>query len=397
MKAKLFLTATFAFLLLSCNASKQVAKAINNGNYDQAIMQAHKKLVSNKDKKSNQSLIILLEDAYAKAKARDLENIKKWSLDGHTKNLENIYNTYSNLNRRQELIKPLLPLKIVNEGRNASFQLNDYSTHLKDAKNSLVAYLYDEALLKMKSKNKFEIRKAYDDFKYINQLSPNFKEVNQKMDEAYHLGTDYVHVFTNNQTQVVIPLRLEDDLLDFSTYGLNDKWTVYHNKKNNSIKYDFEIAVNFREINISPEQIREKEVTQEKQIKDGLQNLLDGNGNVVRDSLGRPIKVDKFKTVSATVYQFHQVKAVNVVAKVDFVDNQTKQLINNFPLGSEFVFEHYYATLRGDRRALDDVYITYLNNRALPFPANEQMVYNAGEDIKNKLKTIISNNRLRRY
>jgi hypothetical protein len=142
--------------------------------------------------------------------------------------------------------------------------------------------------------------------------------------------------------------------------------------------------------------VREKEITQEKQIKDGVQNLLDNNGNVVRDSLGRPIKVDKFKTIRATVYQSQQFKAVNVVAKVDYIDNKNKQLINSFPLGSEFIFDHYYARVTGDRRALDDIYLTYLNNRVVPFPTNEQMVFNAGEDIKNKLKFIITNNRLRR-
>jgi hypothetical protein len=260
-----------------------------------------------------------------------------------------------------------------------------------------VAFLYDQAVSLSKSKNKMDIRKAYEDFVYINQLSPYFKDVSKKIDETFQMGADYVHVYTKNQTQVMIPLRLEDDLLDFSTYGLNDKWTVYHNRKNNTINYDFNIEVNFREINISPEQVREREIIQEKQIKDGMQNLLDAQGNIVKDSLGRPIKVDKFKTVSAKVYQFHQLKAVNVVAKIDYIDNQSKQLINTFPLGSEFVFQHYYATIQGDRRALDDIYLTHINNRITPFPTNEQMVFSAGEDIKNKLKQIIVNNRFRRY
>jgi hypothetical protein len=301
------------------------------------------------------------------------------------------------LNKRQYLIKPLLPLRIVNENRQATFDFNDYSTHLSNSKNSLVAFLYDQAVSLSKSKNKMDIRKAYEDFVYINQLSPYFKDVSKKIDETFQMGADYVHVYTKNQTQVMIPLRLEDDLLDFSTYGLNDKWTVYHNRKNNTINYDFNIEVNFREINISPEQVREREIIQEKQIKDGMQNLLDAQGNIVKDSLGRPIKVDKFKTVSAKVYQFHQLKAVNVVAKIDYIDNQSKQLINTFPLGSEFVFQHYYATIQGDRRALDDIYLTHINNRITPFPTNEQMVFSAGEDIKNKLKQIIVNNRFRRY
>ena len=275
MKIKIFFSVILSLLLLACNTTNQVSKAINYGNYDEAIQRAYKKLVVDKNNKSNQELIVLLEDAFAKANARDLENIKRWSLEGNSRNLENIYNAYLNLTNRQDLIKPILPLKIVNSGKNAEFKMSDYSIQLLDAKNKLVVFLYEDALIKLKSKNKFEIRKAYDNFVFINQLSPNYKDVNNKTKETYHLGTDFVYVFTNNQTQMVIPTRLESDLLDFSTFGLNDKWTVYHSKKILNINYDFQIAINFREINISPEQTREKEILQEKQIKDGFRNILD--------------------------------------------------------------------------------------------------------------------------
>jgi hypothetical protein len=38
------------------------------------------------------------------------------------------------------------------------------------------------------------------------------------------------------------------------------------------------------------------------------------------------------------------------------------------------------------------VSITLFDRRALPFPNNEQMVYNTAEDLKAKFKTIISRN-----
>lgn len=94
---------------------------------------------------------------------------------------------------------------------------------------------------------------------------------------------------------MVIPIILQNELLDFSTYGINDKWTVYHNNKQNGINYDYGLIMNFREINISPEQIKEKEFHNEKQIKDGFKTVVDRNGKIVKDSLGNPIKVDNFK------------------------------------------------------------------------------------------------------
>jgi len=177
---------------------------------------------------------------------------------------------------------------------------------------------------------------------------------------------------------------------------LNDKWTVYHSNRLKDITYDYGLIVNFRAINISPEQIKEKEFIKEKQIKDGLKTLLDANGNVVRDSLGNPIKVDNFKTIRVNIYEFRQFKATQVTAKVDYIDLKSNQLIETFPLASEFVFEHIYATYNGDRRACDDSYLPFFDRRSVPFPSNEQMVYDSGEDLKAKLKDIIFRNKFRR-
>ena len=278
--------------------------------------------------------------------------------------------------------------------------LNHFSlfsqSEIIDSKNALSNYLYTNSKNLLQTANKIEARKVFDDLNYLNSINPGFKDVKKLIEEAQFKGTDFVNVYTKNETNMMIPIRLQDDLLDFSTYGLNDKWTVYHSNRQQGITYDFGIILNFREINISPEQIKEKQVIQEKQIKDGVKNLLDANGNIVRDSLGNPIKVDKFITVKGTAYQFTQFKACQVTAKVDYIDFNNNQLINTYPLASEFIFENIYATFRGDRRAFDEQYISYFGKRAVPFPSNEQMVYDTGEDLKAKLKEIISRNRIRR-
>jgi hypothetical protein len=385
----------FFYSILSCGV-KQSTNQLNSGNYDEAIHIAVNSLRNNKNTKGKQDYVYILEEAFAKAKERDLRNIDSWSKDANPTNLEQIYNSYVQLNRRQELIRPLLPLKLLKEGRDAFFPMDNYSTEIIDSKNALSNYLYINSKNLLQTANKIEARKVFDDLNYLNSINPGFKDVKKLIEEAQFKGTDFVNVYTKNETNMMIPIRLQDDLLDFSTYGLNDKWTVYHSNRHQGITYDFGIILNFREINISPEQIKEKQVIQEKQIKDGVKNLLDANGNIVRDSLGNPIKVDKFITVKGTAYQFIQFKACQVTAKVDYIDFNNNQLINTYPLASEFIFENIYATFRGDRRAFDEQYISYFGKRAVPFPSNEQMVFDTGEDLKAKLKEIISRNRIRR-
>lgn len=392
---KKFILGSLMLLIITSCGVRQTRELLASGDYDNAILNAVENLKNRKDAKGKQDYVYLLEEAYAKADERDLRNISTWFKDANPQNLEKIYETYLGLNNRQELIRPILPLKLLKEGRNAKFPFSDYSDQIVSSKNALAKYLYDNSKALLASTDKLIIRRAYDDLVYLNELNPNFKDVAKLLETAKLKGTDFVNVYTKNETNMVIPVRLQNDLLDFSTFGLNDKWTVYHSNRVQGINYDYGLIVNFRDIIISPEQTKEKEFYKEKQIKDGLKNLIDTNGNVVKDSLGNPIKVDNFKTVKAQIYEFRQLKTAQVTAKVDYINFNTNQLLQSFPLGSEFFFESIYARYTGDKRACDEDYYPFFDRRSVPFPSNEQMVYDCGEDLKAKLKDIIFKNKFR--
>jgi len=213
------------------------------------------------------------------------------------------------------------------------------------------------------------------------------------MERAHNLGTNYIMVNMDNKTNVIIPRRLEADLLNFNTYGLDDFWTVYHSSRVANIEYDFDMSIEFKNINISPEQIKERVIEKEKQIKDGWEYLYDDNGDPVLDENGDKIRVDKYRTVRCTYYEFTQFKATQVVGNISFLDNASSQVTNNFPLSSEFVFEHVYANYDGDRRALDTDLVRLLGLQSVPFPSNEQMVFDTGEDLKENIKSIIKRHR----
>ncbi|KAA1243529.1 hypothetical protein [Aquimarina sp. RZ0] len=393
MKRYLLLLSVFLF---SCSSVKKTEKALNTGNYDGAINIAIAKLRTNKDKKGKQPYILMLEEAYAKVVERDVSAITFLEKEGNPANLERIYNTYKTLKNRQERITPLLPLYLAEQGRNANFSMINYDQKIIITKDKLSSYLYKNAVsLLSKSARKSEYRQVYEDLVYLNKISPNYKNSNELIKEAHYKGTDFIRVTLKNKTNVIIPQRLEKDLLNFSTYGLDDLWTIYHNKPQPSIEYDYAMEVAFREINISPERIKEKQLEKEKLIKDGWEYLLDDNDEYVLDEDGKKIKVDKMIKVRCEYYEFTQFKATNVIGNVQYKDLRTGQLLDAFPLSSEFVFEHVYANYNGDKRALDNYLIEFLGAQAVPFPTNEQMVYDSGEDLKNKLKNIITRYRFR--
>lgn len=391
-KLSLFL---LILVLISCGV-KQTKSLLSSGNYDEVINNAVSNLRSNKDKKGNQDYVYLMEEAFAKAKERDLNSVNLLEKEKNPANLEKIYNTYLSLNDRQEKIKPLLPLKLLNEGRNAIFPFDNYNNQMVESKNNLSVYLYNNAKALLITANKMNFRRAHNDLNYLNQINPNYKNVLTLMNEALAKGTDYVTVTTKNETNLVIPVRLQNDLLDFNTYGLNNKWTVFHGTKQKGIDYDYSMQIGFREILLSPEQIKEREFIKERQIKDGQTKLLDANGREVIDNAGKVVMVDNLRNVNIQIYEFRQLKSCQVQAKVDYIDIKTNQLIQSFPIASEFIFENIYSNFKGDRRAADDNYISYFDRRALPFPANEQMIYDTGENLKMKIKDILSNNNFRK-
>jgi hypothetical protein len=392
---KITLLFSILFLALWSCGVKTTQSLLSDGNYDAAIDRAVEALRTKKDSKGKQDYVFLLEEAFAKAKDRDLRDLDLMIKEATPANAERVYNTYLQLNNRQEKIRPLLPLPLLKQGKNASFAFDNYSNQIVSSKIALTKYLYENASALLKSKNKLDFRKAYDDFAYLESLSPNYKNTKKLMEDAQFKGTDFVDVYAKNETNMVIPKQLQDDLLDFKTYGLNDKWTVYHNLRQKNVTYDYSLVINFRQINISPEQIKEKEFIKERQVKDGVKTLLDSRGKPVKDSLGKEIKVDNYRLLRANVYEFRQFKSCQVTAQIDYIDVKTNQLLQSFPVASEFIFENIYSTYKGDRSACEDNYMSYFNKRAVPFPNNEQMVFDTGEDLKARVKNIIVSNKFR--
>lgn len=388
-----FLFSIVALLVIAgCSSVKRNQKFIAEGDYDRAIDLAVKKLQKDKYAEKNDEHIILLEEAYKKAVSEDTRRINFLKKSNEPNKTRSIYFLYKRLEDRQFQIRPLLPLYSKSLGRNANFKFKDYSNEIIAAKQAYVADLYNEAI-RLQNRNTIEdFRKAYYLFCDIEELHPNYKNVNSLLEETRFLGTDFVFVSLNNRTNQIIPYRLERELLDFNTYGLNSFWTEFHSKRENGIDYTYAIVLNLRDIAISPERISDRNEKRNQRIKDGWEYKKDRNGDFVLDEDGNKIKVDIYKNVSAILHITRQEKQVLIGGDVVYRDLLKNQNIDSYPLSSEFIFENVFATFRGDREALTNDDLRIIQNRFIPFPSNEQMVLDAGEDLKIRLKEILKNN-----
>ncbi|WP_218841338.1 MULTISPECIES: hypothetical protein [Winogradskyella] len=385
---KQFLLLSVFFLALgSCSAKKQIQSAISTGNYDVAINDALEKLENNKDKKRKQEYIALLEEAYYKVLDEDLRAIKSLKRDGNPEQYKTIYNTYVDLEARQTAIKRVMPLEI--DGEIINFKFNDYSKFLVEYRYKTSDYLIDEGISLLDTNDKYKAREAHDIFSYIETINPNFEENRSLISEAHQKGMDFIFVSIENQTQQIIPQRLEAELLDFNTYGLDQFWTTYHASLDKNLDYDYGMQLQLKQINVSPERISERQILRQREIVDGWEYQLDRSGNVKKDSLGNDIKIDKIKNIKARFTEVLQTKSTQVLADVVYTDLKQNKIIDTFPIDSGFIFENVFGRYQGDRRALNADDRTILNQRQVPFPSDEDMVYDTGEDLKLKLKSII--------
>lgn len=394
MKNSLLLIFSF-IILTACSSVKRGQQALNKGNYTEAIAIAVEKLQKDKDKKANQEHILILEDAFKKHTEATKKRISFLQKDGNPANSREVYRLYNGLQQVQQQISPLLPLNLYTRNREAKFKFADYSEDIIASRNDYADFLYEESRGLMQKNDKLAFRQAHHKLSELDRLYPNYKDTEQLLEDSHFYGTDFVFVELKNETPLVIPQRLEQELLDFNTYGLDDFWTEYHAAMSNDYRYDFAVNLNFRNIEVSPERVLEREIPLEAEVLESSYYKKDRKGEFVLDSLGNKIKIQNYVTVKGVLFKTIQTKTLALQGKVDYIDLYQDRLLNSYPLGTEFIFENVFASFKGDERLLTKEDKLLLQNSFVPFPTNEQMLVDASEEIKGRLGPILKRNRFR--
>ncbi len=366
--------------LSSCAYSKFYYE---QGDLETAINTSASRLRSNPN---NWREAMILEKSYKESFDKTMDRINYLKQGGNPDCWMEIYDLYSIIDKHQKLVKPLLPIFIKKEFRNADIPIIDVNEELIAAKKKAAEYLYAHASELMKTKLKKDYRKAYQEFNEVKNYFSTFKNVDGLMNECYNEGQNYVQVQYKNNTNMVIPKDFERNLLQIDAAQFNSNWVKYYSTIDKvNIEFDYAIVMNIRDINISPEQLREREYPEEKSIEDGWQYELDNKGNVKKDSLGNDIKTKKYTTVRCVLRETSQSKQGQLLGTFDLVNVSTNQQIQSVPFNKNLVFTNLFAVLSGDSRALSEESRRKIGGRPMPFPSNLQMVMDASNMLKGKL------------
>lgn len=372
--------------LSGCGSSK---KQLQRGNYDAAIEKSVKKLMKDPDSEDD---IIVLEKSYQIANEQNLERIRFLKMDGNPNSWEEILNNYLRLKNRQTQVRTVLPLKLGN--RTITYDYVDYDSEIIEAKHKAAEYFFAHGQKLLENNTKEAYRQAYYEFSKVKQYWGDYENIDQLLAETRYNGMSRVLVSVENKTHFKLSQEFEEDLLAINHQNLNSEWVEYHTRHlDENIEYDYLVYLNLKSIVVSPESIKDTDRIVKREVEDGFEYVLDQNGNVMKDTLGNDIRIKKFKTLTCTVIESLQQKAVRIDGDVEIFQMNPQNMLKKDPIGAETIFEHLSARAIGDLGALDAKTVALVDVEPFPFPHDFDMILQCSETLKLAIRDILMRNR----
>lgn len=368
-------------LAIGCASSE---KLLQRGQYERAIDKSIKKL---KKKPNNDSELYVLIEAYSKANAFDLDRIAFLEKEGRSENYLDIFNLYQSLDRRQDKIKTL-PSALMNE-----FEIIDYDDRLIASKEQAAETSYQRGLEYLGIGDRESARQAFFEFDRVLSIYSEYKDTQIKIEEARILGTNQVLFVIENNSDVILPQRFDEELKKIGLGDLNGTWIQYSVYEDEAVDYDYFIILDIRDISVSPERIDRETFEESAEIQDGTKYVLDERGNVKKDSLGNDIREPNIITVTAEISKARQWKEAFVGGSIDYVDLRTDQLVKTEDISVAALFEYFSASFSGDERAISSESKKLLDDEIVVFPSNEIMFIDSATLLKEQAKEIMFRNR----
>ena len=373
-----------ALVVLALPSCTSVQSLLESGNYEETIAVAQRRLTGKQ--KKNPKYVAALEEAVNKANERDVARAA-FLREGGNPDWVRIHSVYDELKRRQDALRPLLPLMDKN-GRKANFRFVRVEEMVLDAADRAAEQVYAEALAALdagRRGDKAAARQAYYDFERTERYRPNYRESYTLATEAEQLGRVYIMVEVVNQSDGYLPRGFENELLRVRTTEMDDRWRTFDFERR-EVTYDYSARIVIRDIAVTPDRVSQRSYVDEREIVDGEEYVFDANGNVAKDTLGNDITRERRLIVQAQVLEMLQQKSAIVTGSVQLYDLRTQQMIEEQELTAEATFENYASTFRGDKRALSGDSRSRIGNQPRRFPSDETLILEAAGQLKPQLQ-----------
>lgn len=386
MRKVIFYSVIISVFFASCSSPK---KQMESGNYDAAITKAVEKIRKDREDIKN---IDILDQSYRIALEQDNERIRLLKIEGKPQNWDEIYLIYKKMHDRQSMVRTVLPLK--SGSRTIDYPYIDYMEEMITAKNNAADYYYANGQELLKNGTKESYRQAYAEFARAKEYVGDYEGIDQLIEESRYMGMSRVLVQVDNRSHINFPEEFESDLLALNLPRLDNSWVEYHTRQmDEDIHFDYIVSVIIKAIMVSPDNTFQKDTLIKREIEDGFQYVLDGNGNVMKDSLGNDIKMKKYKNVQCALIESIQTKECVIDGQVEIVTVNPAKVLKSDPLSANSYFEHVSARAIGDTEALMPAEMEKIQSEPFPFPSDLEMVIRCSEALKMGIRNAMERNR----
>ena len=361
---------------------KSVQKLVDSGDYDSAIELATRKMRGDKIKKRKH--IIALERAFANVNQNDIEEISflrdKDDIGAH----ERILDILNDIEYRQRLIDPYLPL-ISKDGYRGDFEFVKTQSIYSISAQRLTVLSYEKGLRLLelsKSENSpRHARRAFSAFTRVADFNEDYEMNRSLLIEAEKEGTEHVLIETFFDNDLFLPTDIARYIEDIRYVPGGSRWIRYYDKSSDRQQFDYVARLNINDVQVSPEQESRKVFVEEKEIEDGEEYVLDNNGNVAKDTLGNDIKQPRFIVVQARVREITREKSLGINAHMEVIGVRSGQRLTE-PILANAEFYDRACIIRGDRRAISSQVRKRAKDYPLDFPSDIDLLFQTSEEVK---------------
>ncbi len=304
-----------------------------------------------------------LVDKYNQANAVDIEKINALRKTGQPDIWYEIYNIYFVLDQRQGLV-----FQIPENALKRSGLINvDYSKNLAESKHRALAYLNAHGEQLLGSDEQKAALKAYLEFMKAAGLDKSYPELDKNIRRAILKGATDVEFELQNFTGKEMSTSMAEQL---TAIVWEFKKARYGQEKpeQRDMSLAFILRVNIENIEVGPDQFRELEYQEE------------------RDLYQDDVVID---TLKCLVREIRQLKKTRLSGSIEYVDRQIGRVVNRVPISVESVFSNAYATIQGDIDAAGEETRNLLKAGRAEYPDGAKMIDDATAEFVIKAREII--------
>jgi len=329
----------------SCKSAK---KAYQSGDYEAAMMMALDKL---KSSPRNKKAIQTVQKAYPAMMDYYEGRIERMRLSNDPLKWDKILDDYRSMNNVYEEIqrtpaaKRLLP------------QARYFTDEYHEALERTLEIRYEMGEKELNEGSRESAMRAYDHFYRVQELRSDYREVRDRLEEARAMATIFVDIaplkidskrytlssdFFMNRVQEYLRERPVSPFIQFLTPS-DSVW--------GSADSDHILEMSFEDFVVGQSYTRE---VQADRMKDSV---------VLQTTEVKDTTITTYGTVTARLFGFEKEISSSGILKLKVTDTYSGRTILDKDFAGSFVWYDYWGYFEGDKRALDDEDLRYLDKR----------------------------------